>query len=59
MKIFMKIANYFKNKYFFSNIFNSTLKHIGVMFLAQSLSNIFNYAYNIVMGRMLGPSNLW
>lgn len=57
MKILIKIDNYLKNVDFFSKIFNLTSKQIGIMFFASSLVNIFNYAYNIILGRMLGPSN--
>lgn len=57
MKILIKIDNYLKNVDFFSKIFSLTSKQIGIMFLASSLVNIFNYAYNIILGRILGPSN--
>lgn len=57
MKILIKIDNYLKNSDFFLKIFSLTSKQIGIMFLAQSLVNIFNYAYKIILGRMLGPSN--
>lgn len=57
MKIFTKIDNYLKKVNFFSKLFSSTSKQIGIMFFASSLVNIFNYVYNIILGRMLGPSN--
>ena len=45
-----KIRNYI------SKNLNLTAKNIGIMFIATSVVNLINFLYNIVMGRMLGPS---
>ena len=50
--------NIIKNKvrsYVFRNL-NFTAKNIGIMFIATSVGNLINFLYNIIMGRMLGPS---
>ena len=43
-------------KNYFSKNLNFTAKNIGIMFIATSVVNLINFLYNIVMGRMLGPS---
>jgi len=35
---------------------SSTVKNIGIMFIATSIINFSNFLYHIIMGRMLGPS---
>ena len=35
---------------------NFTVKNIGIMFIFTSLTNLINFVYHIIMGRLLGPS---
>ncbi|MHB1335445.1 MAG: oligosaccharide flippase family protein [Candidatus Humimicrobiaceae bacterium] len=44
----------FKN--FFFKYFNLTAKNLGFIFITSSLANIINFFYQIIMGRILGPS---
>ncbi|MCL4384854.1 MAG: oligosaccharide flippase family protein, partial [Cyanobacteria bacterium] len=48
--------NIFRFKEFFSINFNLTTKNIGIIFLATLVVNITNFFYQIIMGRLLGPS---
>ena len=43
-------------KKYFSKYFNLTAKNIGIIFIASSLVNLINFFYQIIMGRLLGPS---
>ena len=43
-------------KKFFSKYFNLTAKNISIVFVASSLANIINFFYQMIMGRLLGPS---
>ena len=45
---------YFKK--FFSKYFNLTAKNIGIIFVASSIASLINFFYQIIMGRLLGPS---
>lgn len=36
--------------------FNLTAKNIGIIFVASSIANLINFFYQIIMGRLLGPS---
>jgi O-antigen/teichoic acid export membrane protein len=45
---------YFKK--IFSKYFNLTAKNIGIIFVASSIVNIINFFYQMIMGRLLGPS---
>jgi O-antigen/teichoic acid export membrane protein len=43
-------------KKYFSRYFNLTAKNIGIVFIASSIANLINFFYQIIMGRLLGPS---
>ena len=43
-------------KTFFFKYFNLTAKNIGIVFIAASIVNLINFFYQIIMGRILGPS---
>ncbi len=43
-------------KIFFSRNLNITAKSIGAMFISTSAVNLINFFYQIIMGRLLGPS---
>lgn len=45
-----------KLKSFFTNNFNITARNIGIVFGATSIANVINFFYNIIIGRVLGPS---
>jgi len=45
---------YFKK--YFSRYFNLTAKNIGIIFIASSVANLINFFYQVIMGRLLGPS---
>ena len=45
-----------KLKKYFSKYFNLTAKNLGFIFIASSLVNLLNFFYQIIMGRILGPS---
>ncbi|MHB8276135.1 MAG: oligosaccharide flippase family protein [Candidatus Humimicrobiaceae bacterium] len=42
-------------KYFFK-YFNLTAKNLGFIFITSSVGNLINFFYQIIMGRVLGPS---
>ncbi|MHB8276904.1 MAG: oligosaccharide flippase family protein [Candidatus Humimicrobiaceae bacterium] len=42
-------------KYFFK-YFNLTAKNLGFIFITSSIVNVINFFYQIIMGRILGPS---
>ena len=43
-------------KKYLSKYFNLTAKNIGIIFIASSLANLINFFYQVIMGRLLGPS---
>ena len=43
-------------KNYFHKYFNLTAKNISIIFIATSIANLINFFYQIIMGRILGPS---
>jgi len=43
-------------KKIFSKYFNLTAKNLGFIFITSSIVNVINFFYQVLMGRILGPS---